>query len=42
MPRSLGNNKPADQDREEAGMLWLFALITFLVLAMAGFINIIF
>ncbi len=42
MPTSFGNNKHADPDREQLGMLWLFALITVLVLAIAGFIGVIF
>jgi hypothetical protein len=42
MSTSLDNNKPADRDSGEAGMLWLFALTSILVLAVAGFVGIIF
>jgi hypothetical protein len=42
MPASLGNNKPTDQDREDLGLLWLAAIVTVLVLAMAGFVRIVF
>ena len=42
MPTSLGNNKPTDQNKEGIGMLWLAALIVVLVLAIAGFVRIVF
>ena len=42
MPTSLGNNKPTDQEKEGLGMFWLAALIIVLVLAIAGFVGIIF
>lgn len=42
MPASLGNNKPTDQEKEELGMLWLAALTIVLVLAIAGFVRIVF
>jgi hypothetical protein len=42
MPTSLGNNKHTDQDREELRMLGLFAISTVLVLAIAGFVGIVF
>ena len=42
MPTSLGNNKHIDQDREELRMIWLFAITTVLVLAIAGFVGIVF
>ena len=42
MPTSLGNNKHADQDRQELRMIWLFAITTALMLAAAGFVGIVF
>jgi hypothetical protein len=42
MPTSLGNNKPGYQDREEVRMIWLFAITTVLMLAVAGFVGIVF
>jgi hypothetical protein len=42
MPTSLGNNKPTDQNKEGIGMLWLAALTVVLVLAIAGFVRIVF
>jgi hypothetical protein len=42
MLTSLGNNKRTNQDREELRMLGLFAITTVLVLAIAGFVGIIF
>jgi hypothetical protein len=42
MSTSLGNNKPTDQEKEGLGMLWLAALIIVLVLAIAGFVGIVF
>jgi hypothetical protein len=42
MPTSLGNDKPTDQRKEGLGTLWLAALIMVLVLAIAGFVGIVF
>jgi hypothetical protein len=42
MPTSHGNDKHADQDRKEFRTIWVFALTTVLVLAMAGFVRIVF
>jgi hypothetical protein len=42
MSMSLDRNKPANRARGEAGMLWLFAITTTFVLALAGFIGIVF
>ena len=42
MLTSLGNNKRTNQDREEPRMLGLFAITTVLVLAIAGFVGIVF
>jgi len=42
MSTSFCNNKPADRTRGDAGMLWLFAITTTLVLAIAGFVGIVF
>jgi hypothetical protein len=42
MPTSLGNKKQSDQDREELRTIWVFALTTFFVLAVAAFVGIIF
>jgi hypothetical protein len=42
MPTSLGNNKHTDQDREALRTLGLFAVTTVLVLAVAGFVGIVF
>ena len=36
------NRKPAARAKSEAGMLWLFAITTTLVLAVAGFVGIVF
>jgi hypothetical protein len=42
MSTSCDNHKPADRDQGNAGMLWLFAVTTVLVLALAGFVGIVF
>jgi hypothetical protein len=42
MPTSLGNKKHTDKDNEGLGVLWIFAIITVLVFAIAGFIDIVF
>jgi hypothetical protein len=42
MSTMLDNNKPADRNPRQAGMLWLFAITTTLVLALAGFVGIVF
>jgi hypothetical protein len=42
MLTSLGNNKRTDQDREELRMLGLFDVTTVVVLAMAGFVGVVF
>ena len=42
MSTSFCNNKPAGRARGAAGMLWLFAITTTLVLALAGFVGIVF
>jgi Co/Zn/Cd efflux system component len=42
MPTSLGNEKQTDQNREESRIIWVFALTTFFVLAVAAFVGIIF
>ena len=42
MLTSLGNNKRTDQDRGELRMLSLFAVTTVFVLAIAGFVGIVF
>ena len=42
MPTSLGNKKHADKDEEGLGVLWILAIITVLVFAIAGFIDIVF
>jgi hypothetical protein len=42
MSTSCDNHKPADRARGGAGMLWLFAITTTLVLALAGFVGIVF
>jgi hypothetical protein len=39
---SRGNNKRTDQDRGELRMLGLFCITTVLVLAVAGFVGIVF
>jgi hypothetical protein len=42
MPTTLGNKKQANQDGEEFRMIWIFALTTVFVLAVAAFVGIIF
>jgi hypothetical protein len=42
MLTSLGNNKRPDQDREELRMLGLFAITMVVVLAIAGFVGLVF
>src|ERR1700722_19246275 len=42
MSPSFCNNKPAARAKGAAGMLWLFAITTTLVLALAGFVGIVF
>jgi len=42
MPTTLSNKKQTDQDSEEFGMIWVFALTTVFVLAVAAFVGIIF
>jgi hypothetical protein len=42
MSTLLDNNKPADRNPRQAGILWLFAITTTLVLALAGFVGIVF
>jgi hypothetical protein len=42
MSTSFCNNKPAARAKGAAGMLWLFAITTTLVLALAGFVGIVF
>ncbi len=42
MSTLLDNHKPADRNPGEARMLWLFAITTTLVLAIAGFVGIVF
>ena len=42
MSTSYGNDKPADRAKGEAGMLWLFAIATTLVLAIAAFVGTVF
>jgi hypothetical protein len=42
MSMSFCSNKPADRARGNAGALWLFAITTTLVLAIAGFVGIVF
>jgi hypothetical protein len=41
MSTLLDNHKPADRGRGDAGMLWLFAITTVLVLTIAGFVGIV-
>jgi hypothetical protein len=38
----FGNHKTDDRAKGGAGMLWLFAITTTLVLALAGFVGIVF
>jgi hypothetical protein len=42
MSTSFCNQKPADRASGGAGMLWLFAITTTLVLALAAFVGIVF
>ena len=42
MSTLFGNHKPANRARGDAGMLWLFAITTTLVLALAAFVGIVF
>ena len=42
MSVSLDHNKPAGRDGGEATMVWLFVTTTILVLAIAGFVGIVF
>ncbi len=42
MPTSFGSDKRAAQDREELRTIWVFALTTVLVLAIAAFVGIVF
>ena len=42
MPTSLGNKRHTDKDDEGLDVLWIFAIITVLVFAIAGFIDIVF
>jgi hypothetical protein len=42
MSMSPCSNKPADRAAGEAGMLWLFAITTTLLLALAAFLGIVF
>jgi hypothetical protein len=41
MSTSFYNNKPANRAKGNAGTLWLFAITTTLVLAIAGFVGIV-
>jgi hypothetical protein len=42
MPTSLGNKKRNDNDREQLWIIWVFALTTVFVLAIAAFVGIVF
>jgi hypothetical protein len=42
MSTSFCNDKPANRARGNAGALWLFAITTTLLLAIAGFVGIVF
>jgi hypothetical protein len=42
MSTLFGNQKPAARPRGNAGMVWLFAVTTILVLALAAFVGIVF
>jgi hypothetical protein len=42
MPTSLGNKKHTDKDGEGLGVLWTIAIITVLVFAIAGYIDLVF
>jgi hypothetical protein len=42
MSMLLDNHKPANRGPGNAGMLWLFAVTTVLVLTLAGFVGIVF
>jgi hypothetical protein len=42
MPTPLSRDKRDDQDKQEFVMIWLSVITTVLVLAIAGFISIVF
>jgi hypothetical protein len=42
MPTSLRKEKHTDQDQEELRTIWVFAVTTFFVLAIAAFVGIVF
>jgi hypothetical protein len=42
MPKPLSNDKRGDQDQLEFVMIWLSVITTALVLAIAGFVGIVF
>jgi hypothetical protein len=42
MSTPLSNNKHTDQDEQELVMIWLSVITTVLVLAIAGFVGIVF
>ena len=42
MSALLDNHKPGDRGRGQAGTLWLFAIATTLVLALAAFVGTVF
>ena len=42
MSTLFGSQKPAGRAKGDAGMLWLFAIATTLVLALAAFVGIVF
>jgi hypothetical protein len=42
MLTSLGNNKRTDQDSEELRLLGLFAITTVVLLAIAGYVGLVF
>jgi hypothetical protein len=42
MPPPLSNDKRSNQDQQEFVMIWLSVLTTVLVLAIAGFVGMVF
>jgi hypothetical protein len=42
MSTSFCNQKPAERAKGDAGILWLFAIATTLVLTLAAFVGIVF
>jgi hypothetical protein len=42
MPTPLSNDKRGDQDSQQLVMIWLSVITTVLVLAIAGFVGIVF